>query len=78
MTNTPLLYEMIKERGLKLDHLRKALKVSYPTLKRKLNNESPLLAEEIDILCQCLDVRDLETKDRLFFYKPSWHNANNV
>jgi|LSQX01.2.fsa_nt_gb DNA-binding Xre family transcriptional regulator len=69
MTNSKLLYEIIARRGIKLDHLRKALDISYHTLRRKLNNQSSFTAGEIDILCEVLDIRDLELKERLFFYK---------
>ena len=68
MTNSELLTSIINEKGIKLSFLKDALNISYPTLKRKINKQSPFTAEEIDIICDKLNITSLKLKNDIFFY----------
>ena len=67
MTNTNLLVEKIKTSGLKLGFIAEALGISYHWLKRKINGIVPFKAYEIQILCDLLNITDLNEKDEIFF-----------
>lgn len=67
MTNTALLEQIIKDKGIKKGKLVKALNTSYSWLKKKINNEKPFTADEMQILCEVLGIEDLELKERIFF-----------
>ncbi len=67
MTDTKLLRSIIDDKGIKLDYLRKALNISYSTLRRKIDNQSQFTAEEIDTICYVLDIKDLKIKEQIFF-----------
>ena len=69
MTNTQLLRKMIKEKGLKLGKIAERLGISYPALRRLMENEVEFRAGQIDALCDILDIHDLEVKEALFFCK---------
>ena len=76
MTNSELLTSIINEKGIKLSFLKDALNISYPTLKRKINNQSPFTAEEIDIICDKLNITSLKLKNDIFFYSWCWQIFN--
>ena len=69
MTNSNLLKDKIKERGVKLGFLAKELNTSYHWLKQKIENRKDFKAWEIDKLCEILGITDLKEKDRIFFAK---------
>lgn len=69
MTNSALLIKKIDESGLKKGYLVKKLDTSYKWLGKKINNEKDFTASEIDMLCELLNICDLEEKDRIFFAK---------
>ncbi len=67
MTNSKFLTEKINASGLKLAFIANKLNISYPWLKRKINNEVPFKAYEIQILCEILRITDLTEKEEIFF-----------
>lgn len=67
MTNTELLRERIDESGLKLGTIAEKLDISYSWLKKKIDNEKPFKAYEIQILCELLNITKLSDKDKIFF-----------
>ena len=67
MTNTKALERKISESGLKLGFIAEKLNISYHWLKKKINNEQPFKAYEIQILCDVLSISDLEEKETIFF-----------
>lgn len=69
MTNSALLKRKIQECGLKKGYLVEKLNTSYKWLGKKINNEKDFTASEIDMLCELLNISDLEEKDRIFFAK---------
>ena len=68
MTNTPLLEEFIKKSGYKKSFLASALGISRYCFMLKCNNKSEFTANEIELLCQLLNIN---VKDRMaiFFAK---------
>ena len=68
MTNTDLLIDKIKEKGLKIGFIVEKLNTSYGWFNKKLNNEKDFTAREMQILCDILGI-SLEEKDRIFFAK---------
>ena len=69
MTNSELLKQKIKESGLKLGFIVEKLNTSYAWFNKKLENEKDFNATEMQILCDILNITDLEEKDRIFFCK---------
>lgn len=67
MTNTAMLEKLIAESGIKKRKIANGLNIGYQALKRKINNEVPFNAFEILSLCQILNIRDLKTKEAIFF-----------
>ena len=67
MTNTALLEKVIKDKGVKIAKLVETLDTSYSWLKKKINNEIPFKAHEIQTMCEVLGIDDLEMKERIFF-----------
>lgn len=67
MTNTVLLEQIIKEKGIKKAKIVEVLDISYSWMKKKINNKVDFKAVEIQKLCELLEINDLELKDRIFF-----------
>ena len=67
MTNTELLEQLINTKGIKKGKIAEKLSISYNTLKRKINNEVPLNAGEIALMCEILEIVSLEDKEAIFF-----------
>lgn len=67
MTDTALLEKIIKDKGIKKAKLVEALDSSYAWVKKKINNEMPFKAHEIQTMCEILGIDDLELKERIFF-----------
>lgn len=67
MTNTKLLERKIAESGLKRGFIADKLGISYHWLSKKISNEVPFKAYEIQILCSLLCITDLHEKEAIFF-----------
>jgi hypothetical protein len=67
MTNSVLLKNKIKESGLRLGFIVEKLGTSYAWFKKKLEGKKDFNAAEIQMLCEILNITDLEEKDRIFF-----------
>lgn len=59
MTDTVKLEKAIADSGLKKARIAAELKVTYQTLKRKINNEVPFNAGEISKMCDLLRISAL-------------------
>lgn len=67
MTNSDLLRKAIKDAGLKISAVMKALKIkSYTTMRDKINNVKNFTVREIDILCVLLRLT-VEQREQIFF-----------
>ena len=67
MTNTEMLRQAIKDSGLKINMIMKALKIkSYTTMRDKINNVKNFTVREIEILCVLLKLTK-EQREQIFF-----------
>ena len=69
MTNTTLLKELIAKSGLKLKYVADHLGLSADGFSKKVNNEQEFKVSEVEALCELLNIKDLELKERIFFAK---------
>ena len=67
MTNTEELKRIIEESGLRKGFIAKQLGLTTYGFKRKVENESQFKAEEIQKLCEVLNITSLKKKDDIFF-----------
>lgn len=67
MTNTNLIEEIIREKGVKYKFLAKKLGISYQSLRSKLDNKNEFLPTEIERMCNLLEINDLKLKNDVFF-----------
>lgn len=67
MTNSTLLDAKIKASGLKRGFIAEKLGISYDWLKKKIDGIVPFKAYEIQILCDILNITDLQEKEQIFF-----------
>lgn len=69
MTNTDLLEKTIKDSGLKKNYLAERLGISAFSFAKKIRNENEFKASEINVLCELLNIKNLEIKENIFFAK---------
>ena len=67
MVNTQMIKDIIKEKGIKKGKIKDYLGISYNWLNKKLNGQQDFKAEEIMKICEILDIKDLELKEKIFF-----------
>lgn len=67
MVNTALLNNKIYESGKTKTHLAKKAGISLTTLRNKINNEYPFNSDEMEVLCDELDIKRLTEKESIFF-----------
>ena len=69
MTNTKMLNDLIDKLGLKRSYVAEKAGFSRATLYKKINNQVPFNQYEIERLCEILKIKDLKTKESIFFNK---------
>lgn len=67
MVNTELLNLKIKESGLKKSQLCKAMGITYQTFRRKRNNSAAFTSQEVNTLCELLNIRTIAEIKKIFF-----------
>lgn len=67
MTNTALLNDIIAKSGYKRQYIAEQIGLSAYGLAKKINNISEFKTSEINGLCELLNIKTLEEKDRIFF-----------
>ena len=67
MTNRKLLLKKIESSGLKLGFIAEKLGISYNWLKKKIDGEVSFKVYEVQILCNVLNIKDLQEKENIFF-----------
>ena len=66
MVNTELLNLKIKESGLKKSQLCKAMGITYQAFRRKRNNASAFTSQEVNTLCELLNIRTMAEMKKIF------------
>lgn len=69
MTDTELLKEAIRDRGVSITYLASKLHLSRQSLYKKMNNITYFTSYEIAFLCELLGIKNLKDKERIFFAK---------
>ena len=69
MVNTELLNLKIKESGLKKSQLCKAMGITYQTFRHKRNNASAFTSQEVNTLCELLNISTMAEMKKIFFSK---------
>ena len=69
MVNTELLNSKIKESGLKKSELCKAMGITYQEFRLKRNNVSAFTSQEVNTLCELLNIRTMAEMKKIFFSK---------
>lgn len=67
MTNTELLEKKIAQSGLKKGFLATKLGLSKAGFRNCCTNKAEFKATQIDILCELLNITDLEERQAIFF-----------
>lgn len=67
MTNTSKLLNIIQKSGLKLGYIAEKIGITYPSLRRKIYNESSFTQTEISILCELLKISSGDEIKENFF-----------
>ena len=70
MTNTEMLRETIKAKGLKYNYIAEQLGITPYALQKKIDNENDFWAREIYVLTSVLGLSRKE-RDDIFFAKGS-------
>jgi len=67
VTDSILLANTIKSKGIKYCFLAETLKMSYQALRNKMTNKSEFLPSEIEKICELLGISDdLQMKNNIF------------
>ena len=69
MVNTELLNSKIKESGLKKIQLCKAMGITYQAFRLKRNNVSDFTSQEVNTLCELLNITTMAEMKKIFFSK---------
>ena len=67
MVNTELLNLKIKESGLKKSQLCKAMGITYQAFRLKRINVSAFTSQEVNTLCELLNIRTMAEMKKIFF-----------
>ncbi len=68
MTNTAMLEKAIYDSGFRKNHIAKKMGITSYTLALKIKNEREFKANEIDALCELLNI-DVPARMQIFFAK---------
>lgn len=67
MTNTALLEQAIKKKGLKKKYLAERVGLTPAGFRNCVKNKAEFKASQIAILCEELDIVEPEQKEAIFF-----------
>lgn len=67
LTDTTLLNQKIAESGLKQVYIANHLGITTRTWQNKRKGRYPFKVEEIQALCELLNITSLREKERIFF-----------
>lgn len=69
MVNTLLLDEKIEQSGKSKTFLADKCGITLQSFRLKRNNESIFNSDEVNVLCNELNIKSLRDKERIFFAK---------
>lgn len=69
MTNTELLESKITASGKKVKFLAEKCGLSYAGFRNCVTNKAEFRVSQVDILCEELNITDLEEKEMIFYFK---------
>ena len=69
MTNTKLLEDKIAASGKKLKFLAERCGLSYAGFRNCVINKAEFKVSHVDVLCEELNITDLEEKEMIFYFK---------
>lgn len=69
MVNTQLLDDAIRKSGKSRTHLAKKCNMSIQTFRLKRRNVYPFSTDDVETLCDELDIKTLTQKEKIFFAK---------
>jgi len=70
MTDSALLENIIESKGIKYYFLAEKIKMSYQSLRNKIDNKHEFKQSEIENICEVLGISgDLQLKNDIFFAK---------
>lgn len=69
MVDTQLLDDAIKASGKSKTHLAKKCNMSIQSFRLKRLNEYPFTTDDVETLCDELDIKTLTRKEKIFFAK---------
>lgn len=69
MNNTVLLERKIAESGKKIKFLAERCGLSYAGFRNCVKNKAEFRVSQVDVLCEELNITDLEEKEMIFYFK---------
>lgn len=69
MTNTKLLEKKISDSGKKVKYLAERCGLSYAGFRNCVINKAEFRVSQVDVLCEELNITDLEEKEMIFYFK---------
>ena len=69
LVNTQLLDEAIKQSGKSKSHLASKCNMSIQSFRLKRLNIYPFTTDDVEVLCNELNIKTLVQKDKIFFAK---------
>ena len=67
MTKSKMLNEIIDKSGIKRGYIAQQMGLSRFGLLKKINGENEFKANEIQKMCNILEITNLEKKEEIFF-----------
>lgn len=67
VTNSKALRELIEAKGLKLKYVAEYLGLSSYGLSLKIENKQEFKTSEVSALCELLNIKSLDQKEKIFF-----------
>lgn len=67
MTDSKELRRLIEEKGFKLKYVAERLGLSSYGLSLKIDNKQEFKTSEVSALCELLEIKSLEQKEKIFF-----------
>ncbi|MBR2132239.1 MAG: hypothetical protein IJ955_06840 [Oscillospiraceae bacterium] len=67
MTDSKLIRDVIRDRGLKIKYIAKEMGLSPYGLQKKMDNISEFKVSEVEAFCSAVGGLDIQARQRIFF-----------